>query len=239
MPRRSPILSPAATAAAAAVVAGVLAVTLVWSVVRSEDDGGSSSGTASRTTSASASASATTRAAQPGDRRAYRLTSPTEPVPGTRGKAVSRTTIALPATWAPVKGITEVLAFHEGRPGCTYRVTIVSRVRTGPEPTAAAHAAATVPGTGRYLLDEGRRRQVAWRVVRRRAGRQVVKVSAIRVAPLGFVSKQLGAKAWLETLATATSHPGDECHSGTYRDTLAGGLGDALATATVSAYIPA
>jgi hypothetical protein len=226
--RRAPILSPAATAVAAALLAGVLAVTLVWAAVREEESADTSTDDRVETP-----------AARPGDRRAHRLTSPSEPVPDTDGRAVVRTTLSLPTSWQPVEGITDVLAFHEGTPGCTYRVTIVSRVRVGDEATATAHAEAVVPGTGRYLLDEGRRRQVAWRVVRRNTGGQRVEVRAVRVAPLGAVSTQLGAKAWLETLATARSGEGDECHSGSYRDSLAGALGDAFATATVRAYVPA
>ena len=176
--------------------------------------------------------------AHPGDRRGYHLTSPAEEVPGTDRRAVVSTTISLPPTWTQTAGgRAQVLGFHEGDAACLYRIVVVSRVRLGEAPDAAHHAEAVVPGAARYLLDEGQRRSVAWRVVRLQTHQPHVKVRAVRVAPLGYLSEQLGATAWLETIATATSDLGDECHSGTYRETIAHGLGDALATASVRAYL--
>jgi hypothetical protein len=40
-----------------------------------------------------------------------------------------------------------------------------------------------------------------------------------------------GQQVWTELRATAVSRRGDECHSGTYRESLGPALGDALATA--------
>ena len=205
------------------VVVGVAATTVAWAPW---DD------------AADEPAPATSQATHPGDKLGHHLTSPTEEVPGTDRRAVVRTTVSLPATWGQVSGQqAQVLGFREGSRGCTYRVLIISRIRLGDQADAASHAASVVPGEGRYVLDSGQRRSVAWRVVRIPTQLPQVKVRAVRVAPLGAISEQLGSTAWLETIATATSDLGDECHSGTYRETLARGLGDAMATATVSAYL--
>jgi hypothetical protein len=42
---------------------------------------------------------------------------------------------------------------------------------------------------------------------------------------------------WRETTASAASGPNDECHSGTYRDTVGPGIGDILATARGRGYV--
>jgi hypothetical protein len=40
-----------------------------------------------------------------------------------------------------------------------------------------------------------------------------------------------GQVAWSDVTVSAISRPGDECHSGTYRNRMGPQLGDALATA--------
>jgi hypothetical protein len=57
-----------------------------------------------------------------------------------------------------------------------------------------------------------------------------VRLDAVRVQPLRFVSSRAGRPTWVATRVRGASDRGDECHAGTYRDTLGPALGDALAT---------
>jgi len=94
-------------------------------------------------------------------------------------------------------------------------------------------AAAGLPAPGpRYLLDSGVRGGRAFRVVRARTSGGV-RVDAVST---GILTRRAdiapsGQVAWGEIRVTATSSPGDECHSGTYREALGPQIGDALATA--------
>jgi hypothetical protein len=94
------------------------------------------------------------------------------------------------------------------------------------------------------VLDDGDRRSMSWRVVRRPGTRDDprVRLAAVRVSPAFAEPGALAEdqRLWLEVRATATSRRGDECHSGTYREVVGPALGDAMATARVSgrAYRP-
>ena len=103
--------------------------------------------------------------------------------------------------------------------------------RTGE--TAGGHVAAATPAPSRaYVLDEGTRGNMAWRVTRLKTtdGR-------VRLAAEGAVLRSYGtARAWHETIVSAVSLEGSECHSGTYRQTLGPQIGTGLASATGRIY---
>jgi hypothetical protein len=89
-----------------------------------------------------------------------------------------------------------------------------------------------------YLLDAGQRAPGAWRVTRGATANQRITLNGeyARVAHADAGLIPGGQSAWAEIVATASSRPGDECHSGTWRDTLGPALGDAFATARTRAY---
>jgi len=143
--------------------------------------------------------------------------------------AVSDARVLVPKRWTP-KGTTQFETPSNG--ACSYRVrfTVNSRIDDPGVPSARVKAA--VPGSGRYVLDEGERGGGAFRVVRKpvsggvRVDAQWSGVLTRRsdIAPSGKV-------VWTDLSVTASSHAGDECHSGTYREVLGPQLSDALATA--------
>ncbi len=133
------------------------------------------------------------------------------------------------------------LTLRSGRPGCTY----TARVRTGMDVTPAAisgadHTLALTPGSGPYLLDSGARGRMSFRVTRVRADRvrlvaaAVVPVSSSKARQLGLTAAQ---RAYHVVHVQAESRPGDECHSGTYREGLSQQIGDALAVSRTRSYV--
>jgi hypothetical protein len=139
-------------------------------------------------------------------------------------------TITFPAAWKTVDASARRLRLREGTTACTYTVDVTVGVVAVDATDATATARSLVPtGDGR-LLETGRRGSAAWRVVKLRGNGTQVRVDAVRAQPLRYISSQAGRPTWLATRIKAASDAGDECHSGTYRDTLGPHLGDALAT---------
>src|SRR4051794_11393470 len=130
------------------------------------------------------------------------------------------------------------LSFHEGRPICRYTVTFTTRQVADSAETPVEHVTRAVPAAGApYLLDYGQRGSTAgWRVVRLKtagpSGTQV-RLRAMRADRRSIGN---GAHKWQETVVTAASRNGGECHSGTYREVLGPQIGNALATAGGRAY---
>src|SRR4051794_36130124 len=114
------------------------------------------------------------------------------------------------------------LSFHEGRPICRYAITFTTRQAPDSTETPVEHVTKAVPAAGTpNLLDSGQRGSTAaWRVVRLKtagpSGTQV-RLRAMRADRRSIGS---GAHVWQETVATAASRKGGECHSGTYREVL-------------------
>jgi hypothetical protein len=129
------------------------------------------------------------------------------------------------------------LSFREGKAICRYTVTFTTRQAADTTETPSEHVAAAVKAAGpRYVLDFGQRGGTAsaWRVVRlQTASGQPTRLRAMRA---DHRSKADGSHFWQETVVTAASRKGSECHSGTYRAVLGPQIGDALATATGRAY---
>jgi hypothetical protein len=127
-------------------------------------------------------------------------------------------------------------SFREGAAICRYTVTFTTRQASDTSETPIEHVSKAVPAAGsRYVIDFGQRGTAsAWRVVRlRTAAGQPTRLRAMRA---DRHSTGDGAHVWQETVVTAASRKGSECHSGTYRAVLGPQIGNALATATGRAY---
>jgi hypothetical protein len=83
------------------------------------------------------------------------------------------------------------------------------------------------------LLDGGVRGATAFRVIRPERSDQRVGLRGLRTSVLTRRTDIVpaGQVAWSDVTVSAISRPGDECHSGTYRNRMGPQLGDALATA--------
>jgi hypothetical protein len=148
--------------------------------------------------------------------------------------AVSRARIIAPDEWQRQKGEADQLRFISPGGTCRYRISFSLRSKVGEPGDAADYVAAGLPAAGsRYVLDSGRRGGSAFRVIREKTSGANVQLRALRASVLTRRSDiaPKGQAVWNEVRVTATSRPGDECHSGTYRERLGPQLGDALATA--------
>jgi hypothetical protein len=148
--------------------------------------------------------------------------------------------VFLPSNWKTSSGGSTSLKFTEGAVKCRYVGTITAHVERGAKGNAGAFVAADLPETNtKLILDQGVRNGGAWRVIRvqRSDGRTQVKGEFAR--PLTVTKSALPATqaAWLVLNASATSRPGGECHSGTYRAVLGPYLGDAFATSRTTGFV--
>ena len=163
--------------------------------------------------------------------------SPGLTVTGSLGKsfrAVNSSRVIVPVQWRVQKakpGQRKYLSVQNS--ACRFRITFTAKSRLGAPGEALAYVTAGLPAaSSRHVLDSGVRNGGAWRVVRKQTT-GAVRVDGLfatvltrrdDVAPTGQV-------AWAEVRVVATSSPGDECHSGTYRQALGPQIGDALAAA--------
>jgi hypothetical protein len=171
------------------------------------------------------------------DLRSHGLRPPAGPVQGLPAvRAQPSATLIFATDWRVTSLKKGVLVMRQGGRQCTYTVRASVSVAAGDAADAMARATALTPATGSRVLESGTRNNAAWRVTRPAADRQI-RIVAKRVDPLDAASRQVGAKLWLQTSVTAESHVGDECHAGTYRDTVGPGIGDALASARTRAYL--
>lgn len=139
-------------------------------------------------------------------------------------------TLVFPARWRVTARTTNHVTFREGSTRCTYTVEAQANIVQVDAATAVEAARSLVPTGKGHILESGQRGSAAWRVVKLPSNGTQVRVDAVRTQPLRLLSKRAGRPTWLATSMQAKSDPGDECHSGTYRDTLGPYLGDALAT---------
>jgi hypothetical protein len=170
--------------------------------------------------------------------RSFGLTS-TAPAEGVGGSTTYfRARVVLPTSWKRLSAPSGALRFREGHGHCFFTVTLSLRTRVAAAGSPADHVTAdlAVPA---HLLDGGQRPPGAWRVTRDATAKQRITVhgeyARVAHADAGLIPG--GQSAWAEIVAAASSRPGDECHSGTYRDTLGPALGDAFATARTMAYV--
>ncbi|MBA3745955.1 MAG: hypothetical protein H0W96_00450 [Solirubrobacterales bacterium] len=140
--------------------------------------------------------------------------------------------IVVSTDWQRLSAKAGQLRFLSSRgTNCRYRVTFSLRKRLAPASDPAQYVAAALPAASRaYVLDSGAHGSRAFAVVRRKTS-QGVRVDGLSsgvitrrsdIAPAGQV-------LWGDIRVTATSRPGDECHSGTYREALGPQMGDVLA----------
>lgn len=153
--------------------------------------------------------------------------------------AYVRARLSFPDELKTVKRTDGTRTLRRSSPGCTYTIKVRTRVIVTGDSSAQQRVLAARPAKGPYLLDAGQRGLTAWRVTRI-ADQDHVDLRATRVSPLVAAGRQLDLAddltAWQEVLITATSRPGDECHTGTYRDALGPQIGDTLATARTVGY---
>jgi hypothetical protein len=140
-----------------------------------------------------------------------------------------------PATWT-LRSHTSASRTYRGpsNGACTYDVRVSTRVTPDKAQSATEHVTDALPvPTRARVLETGTRNASAWRIVRPLTTDGRVRVDAMLATRRGFGA---GTKAWHEIRVNALSRPGNECHSGTYRETLRMQVGDLLATSTGRIY---
>jgi hypothetical protein len=147
---------------------------------------------------------------------------------------VARARVVVSTGWQRLSAKPGRLRFLARRTAsCGYTATFsVAKRLAAPADPAQVAAAALPAASSAYLLDSGVHGSRAFRVVRQRT------TAGVRVDGLstGIISRRSdltsdGRVLWGDIHVVATSRPGDECHSGTYRQALGPQIGDVLATA--------
>jgi hypothetical protein len=150
-------------------------------------------------------------------------------------RAVSRARVIVPSNWTRLSAPAGRLRFlTAGTAACRYRVTFTVHTTLAATGEASARLDQQLPSPGaQRVLDSGTHGAAAFRVVRPVSSDARVRLNALRTTVLTRRTDIVpsGQAAWSDLTATAISRPGDECHSGTYRQALGPQLGDALATA--------
>lgn len=144
-----------------------------------------------------------------------------------------RLSYRLPATWHP-RGKASGVARTFGPVGsCRFSVRVSARaVADAAGQTAATRLAGVLPAKGRALLDQGTRRNAAWRIVRG-AGSDF---TGLLVRPAPTVRDQpANGRVWLEVRFSARADPSASCNIGRARVPIQQ-TGDALATAEVGGF---
>ena len=151
--------------------------------------------------------------------------------------ATAQVRVVVPTRWQPRPASAGVLRFTVTQnPSCHYNVIYGVSSELAPAGSAADRVAASLPVPGpRYVLDSGQRGSAAFRVVRLKTSNGRVGVSA---AWSGVLTRRAdiapaGQVAWTDVSVNAISRKGDECHSGTWRQSLGPAIGDSLAVARV------
>jgi hypothetical protein len=147
----------------------------------------------------------------------------------------SRARVVVPTRWRALRAPAGQLRFLVTQnQSCAYSLTYAVRSRLAATQEASAYVAAALPSAGpRYVIDAGTHGNGAFRVVRQPGGAGRIRLDALWA---GVLTRRAdiaaaGQTAWTEIRVTAVSHPGDECHSGTWRQALGPSIGDSLAVA--------
>lgn len=144
--------------------------------------------------------------------------------------------LGFPASWEAKTGKTS-LVVKKKTSGCSYTITAKMDyvlLDRGTDTAPAVEAAA--PATGPYLLDSGTRGTMSWRVTRPKDPSSTrTRLLAVRLAPSAITPGAkaplpAGKQAYARTIVKAIDGVDDECHTGTYRNSLGPAIGDALAT---------
>ena len=179
-------------------------------------------------------------AAQRGGYVTAALSEPAKPglaVTGPLSDAVvtSNARVVVPSTWQRRAAPAGRLLFRTSQnPSCRYDVRYGVKSLIGPSQAAADRVAQRLTAaSSRHLLDSGVRGSRAFRVVRQSVIGDRVRVEALWA---GILTRRDdiaggGQVAWTEIRVTAVSLAGDECHAGTWRESLGPAVGDSLAVA--------
>jgi hypothetical protein len=150
--------------------------------------------------------------------------------------ATSSARVVVPTAWQKRSAPAGRLRLHtKQNANCSYGLTY--RVSSVIAPTAPAsdYATGLLPAANaRYVIDSGTRGSSAFRVVRRaRTSDGRVHVDAVWAGVLTRRADVVpaGQTAWTLIRVAAVSDKGDECHSGTWRQSLGPAIGDSLAVA--------
>ena len=185
-------------------------------------------------------ATAAPAAAQSGTYSTYTLREP-----ASRGLAVtgplsnlvatSGARVVAPASWRRRAAPAGARRFRVTQnPSCRYTVTYTVRSVLAAPQDAPAYVGGLLPAqSSRHVLDSGERGSSAFRVVRQPSSGGRIRLDGLwagvltrrdDIAPAGQV-------AWTQIRVVATSLGGDECHAGTWRESLGPAVGDSLAVA--------
>jgi hypothetical protein len=149
--------------------------------------------------------------------------------------ATSNARVLIPAGWRPRSASAGQLRFQTTQnASCRYNVRYTVSSVLAPAGDAGDYAAERLPAaSSRYLLDSGERGNRAFRVVRQRSSGGGVRVEALWAGVLTRRSDVAanGQIAWTEIRVSAVARSGDECHAGTWRESLGPTIGDSLAVA--------
>jgi hypothetical protein len=151
--------------------------------------------------------------------------------------ALSKARVIVPTDWKALRAPAGELRLLTPPNRCRYRVAVSVRTKLAAPGAATDYVAAALPSPApAYLLDSGQRGSSAFRVLRRPSTGGVVRVEGLRAGVLTRRADIVapGQVAWTELRMTAVSLPGDECHSGTWRQRMGPQVGDALAAARSS-----
>jgi hypothetical protein len=150
--------------------------------------------------------------------------------------------LVFPSSWTARTGKASLTLRNRRTAECGYTVTVKTDYVVFDRGSAAtALATQLAPATGPYLVDAGTRGSMAWRVTRVR-DTQRTRILAVRIAPSAVTAGRdhplpAGKQFFLRTTATAVDGANDECHTGTYRDSLGPSIGDAFALQKGRAFI--
>jgi hypothetical protein len=150
-------------------------------------------------------------------------------------RVTSNARVLVPTRWRSLTAPAGRLRFQSSNnSSCRYTVTYTATSVLAPAQDATAYVAAKLPAAGPpYVLDTGTHGNAAFRVVRQPSTGGRVRLDALWAGVLTRRADAApsGQVAWTEISVTALSRPGDECHSGTWRQALGPTIGDSLAVA--------
>jgi hypothetical protein len=149
--------------------------------------------------------------------------------------AISNARVVVANAWKRRAARGELLRFRTTQnSSCRYDLSYRVRSVVSPQTDAGRYVAGRLPSaSSRHLLDSGTRGRSAFRVVRQPGIGGRVRLDALWAGVLTRRADVVppGQTAWTEITVSALSLRGDECHSGTWRQSLGPAIGDSLAVA--------
>lgn len=140
--------------------------------------------------------------------------------------------LLFPSAWT-AKSARTSLKLRRAGAICSYSITVrFDYVLQDTGAQSAQLVKQMAPASGPYLLDDGTRGRMSWRVTRIKDTSRT-RILAVRMAPTAITAGRkhplpAGKRLFERTTITAVDGADDECHTGTYRQSLGPSLGDAL-----------